>query len=128
MRHIRFPRFSLLTLLFLTAIAALSITVIVLWREVGPLRAENKRLHEERGTLMVDDPTRLHAIKIPSRFAGEGRESYRIFVPKDSLYWAFVAVNDIPKERLPRAQALSAAIQRAWQRHQPLAPRPPRSG
>ena len=98
------PRFSLRTLLFLTAIAALAITVTVLWRELKPLRAENKRLNEERGTLMFDDPARLHSIRIPDRFAGEGRESYRIFVPKDSLYWAFVVVNDIPKDGYPKLQ------------------------
>jgi hypothetical protein len=96
------PRFSLLSLLLLVAILALSITVTRLWREVGPLRTENKRLNEERGTLMVDDSSRLHAIRIPDRFAGEGRESYRIFVPKDSLYWAFVVVNNIPKEGYPK--------------------------
>jgi hypothetical protein len=100
----RRPRFSLLTQLFVTAIIALSITVALLWREVGPLRAENKLLHEERGTLMVDDPSKLHAIKIPDRFAGEGRESYRIFVPEDALYWAFVVVNDIPKTGFPKIE------------------------
>jgi hypothetical protein len=98
----RWPSFSLLTLLLLTAIAALAITVTLLWREIGPLRADNKRLHEERGTLMVEDRSRLHAIKIPDRFAGEGRESYRIFVPENSRYWAFVVVNNIPKEGYPQ--------------------------
>lgn len=100
----RRPRFSLFTLLLLTSITALSITVGLLWREVKPLRVENKRLHEERGTLMIDDPTKLQAIKIPDRFAGEGRESYRIFVPKGSLYWAFVVVNDIAKEGYPQVE------------------------
>lgn len=100
----RRPRFSLFTLLLLTSITALSITVGLLWREVKPLRVENKRLHEERGTLMIDDPTKLQAIKIPDRFAGEGRVSYRIFVPKGSLYWAFVVVNDIAKEGYPQVE------------------------
>lgn len=98
----RLPRFSLLTLLLLVAILALSITVIFLWREVKPLRAENKRLHEERGTLMIDDRSRLHAIQIPSRFAGEGRDSFRVFVPDNSRYWVFLVVNKIAKEGYPK--------------------------
>jgi hypothetical protein len=88
-------------LLLLFAIVALSITVGLQWRELKPLRVENKRLNEERGTLMVEDRSRVHAIKIPDRFAGEGRDSFRIFVPKGSIYWAFVVVNDIPKDGYP---------------------------
>jgi hypothetical protein len=97
----RLPRFSLFTLLLVMTVIALSLTVVLLWREVGPLRAENKRLNEERGTLMLRDRSTLQAIRIPSRFAGEGRESYRVFVPEDSLYWVFVVVNDIPKQGYP---------------------------
>jgi hypothetical protein len=100
----RLPRFSLLTLLLLTSIAALSLTLVLLWREVQPLRVANKRLNEERGALMIEDPSALQAIRIPGRFAGEGRECYRIFVPKNSLYWAFVVVNDIPKQGYPKVQ------------------------
>ena len=84
--RIRRPRFSLFTLLLVMTVVALTITVILLWREVGPLRAENKRLNEERGTLMLRDRSTFQAIRIPSRFTGEGRESYRVFVPEDSLY------------------------------------------
>ena len=50
---------------------------------------------------MIADRSKLHAIRIPDRFAGEGRESYRVFVPNDSLYWAFVVVNNIPKQGYP---------------------------
>src|SRR5262245_50475727 len=88
--------YSLRTLLLLMAIAALSITTYMLYREVGPLRAENKRLNEERGTLVIDDPTRACAIKIPSQFAGPDREAFRIYVPPNHAYLAFVKINDIP--------------------------------
>lgn len=67
--HLHLPHFSLLTLLLVVAILSLSITVVHLWREVEPLRADNKRLNEERGTLVVDDPSRPHAIRIPERIA-----------------------------------------------------------
>lgn len=96
------PRLSLLSLLTVVALAALSVTVWLQWRELEPLRAENKKLNEERGTLMIEDRSRVHAIKIPARFAGEGRDSFRIFVPEGAVYWAFVVVNDIPKDGYPQ--------------------------
>lgn len=85
-------------MLVLIAFAALVITIGKLWNELVPLRAENKRLKEERGTLVIDDPTKLQAIKVPARFAGEDRYTYRIFVPKRKTCNAFVHVNEIPKE------------------------------
>lgn len=95
-------KFSLLTLLLLTAIVALATTVVILWHEVGPLRAENKRLNEERGTLVIDDPEILHAIKIPRQlFAIDAGHSYRIYVPPGQEYLAYVKVNNVPKDGYP---------------------------
>src|SRR4051812_252002 len=96
-RRSRRPRFSLLTVLLLMTITGMGISIRQLWREVGPLRADNKRLTEERGMLVIRDPNRLHAIEIPARFAGEGRQSFRVYVPPGQTYLAFVQVNDIPK-------------------------------
>src|SRR4051794_1847310 len=95
------PRFSLLSALLLMTIVGLSIVVVQLWREVGPLRAETKRLNEERGTLVIGDATKLHAIKIPTRFAGKDRVSYRVHVPAGKSYFAFAQVNNVPKAGLP---------------------------
>jgi hypothetical protein len=94
-------RMSLLGLLTVVALTALSITVWLQWRELKPLRAENKKLNEERGTIVVEDRSKLHAIKIPDRFAGEGRTSFRIYVPEGKLYWVFAIVNGIPKDGYP---------------------------
>jgi len=71
----------------------MSIVIASLWREVGPLRAANKRSKEERGTLVITDPAKVHAIEIPARFAGEGRQSFRVYVPPGKKYRAFVQVN-----------------------------------
>jgi len=95
------PRFSLLTVLLVMALVACGITIWQLWQEVGPLRAENKRFNEERGTLVIGDPNQLHALKIPDRFAGEGRESFRVYVPPGQSYVAFLWVNSIPKAGFP---------------------------
>ncbi|MCI0492400.1 MAG: hypothetical protein L0Z07_05650, partial [Planctomycetes bacterium] len=55
-QHWRFrPRFTLLTLLLLMTIVAMAIAMIQLWREVGPLRADNRRLRQEFGYLSIRD-------------------------------------------------------------------------
>lgn len=99
MKQLR-PRFSLLNLLLLMAIIALSFTVYRLNSEVGPLRDENKRLNNERGTLVIDDETKIHAIRVPTRFAGNNG-TFRVFIPEGKKYLAIVAVNDIPKSGFP---------------------------
>lgn len=75
---------------------------------MGPLRAENKRLNEERGTLVIDDPSQLHAIRIPARFAGgDGdRQAFRLYVPPGQSYLAFVQVNNVPKAGIPESTKL----------------------
>lgn len=105
MPHIR-PRFSLLTALMFVTIVGMAIVVVQLWHEVGPLRAENKRLNEERGRLVIGDPNVLQAIEIPARFAGEDRRSYRVYVPPGQSHVAFVQVNNIPKDGFPERTRL----------------------
>jgi hypothetical protein len=100
------PRFSILNLLMAMMIVALAITANGLYREVGPLRAENRRLNEERGTLVIDDPARLCAIRIPRRFAGPNRDAFRVYVPPDQEYMAFVQINRIPKAGYPKVDKL----------------------
>lgn len=95
------PRISLLTTLLLMTILGMGIVVARFWREVGLLRAENKRLKEERGMLVVGDPNQLHAVEIPARFAGEERQSFRVYVPPGQTYIAFVQVNNVPKAGIP---------------------------
>lgn len=56
-------RFSLLTLLLVTTIVAISITVTMLNREIGPLQEDVARLRNEVGELNIGDPTKLHAIR-----------------------------------------------------------------
>jgi hypothetical protein len=109
MPHFR-PRISILTALLLMTILAMAIVIALLWREMVPMRAENKQLNEERGTLVLDDKQKLHAIRIPDRFAGDDRTSFRVYVPDGQLYFAYAQVNDIPKSAIPA--------------HKPL-PRPP---
>jgi hypothetical protein len=61
------PRFSLLTVLLVMTIAGLSLVIWRQWREVGPLRAEVRRLRNEVGELSIDDRTKVYAIRIPTK-------------------------------------------------------------
>jgi hypothetical protein len=80
----RRARFSLLTLLLVTAIVALSVTVAMLYRELGPLRAEVVRLRNEVGELHVNDPAKLHAIRVETDSELEWK--WRIWLPEGATY------------------------------------------
>jgi hypothetical protein len=93
-------RFSLLNLLLTMAGVALSFAVCRLGSEVVPLKRENKRLNDERGTLVIEDRSLLHAIRVPTRFA-RNPGTFRVFIPDGKKYVAIVAVNAIPKSGFP---------------------------
>ena len=52
-------RFSLFTAILLTTIVGLTIVVVVLWREVGPLRVEVRQMRAQLGKLTIDDAEAL---------------------------------------------------------------------
>jgi hypothetical protein len=60
-------------------IIALAICVVILWREVGPLRAEVARLRNEVGILHVDDPKKIHVIRVNTR--DELTWKWRVWLP-----------------------------------------------
>lgn len=90
----RRPRVSLLSLLLLTALTVTSLTTVVLWQEVSPLRSEVRRLRLEAGVLRVEDRKLVHAI---------GAETYvtkawkwRVWVPAGRRVAVHVAAQGIP--------------------------------
>jgi hypothetical protein len=78
------PRFSLLTIIFVMTIAGLAIVVVLLWREVGPLRADNRRMRNELGYLSIDDPTKAYAIQLDTLDAGPWK--WRVYLPPGGKY------------------------------------------
>jgi hypothetical protein len=92
-------RFSLLTLLLVTAIVALSVTVAMLYRELGPLREEVSRLRNEVGELNVEDPTKLHAIRVETD--NELEWKWRIWIPEGASYRLRGDGGPVPKEGYP---------------------------
>lgn len=78
------PRFSLTTLVLLTTVVAMGITIATLWRELAPLRAENRRLRDEVGELSIEDRTKLHAIRVAN--TGELIWKWRVWLPAGRRY------------------------------------------
>ena len=89
-------RFSILNMLLLTAIVALSITVAMQWREVGPLREEVRRHCDELGIFNVGDTKRIHAIRVPTE--DDEPRKYRIYLPPGRKYTINYKANHIPSE------------------------------
>lgn len=100
------PRISLLSLLLLTALVACGIVIAQQAHELEPLRRDNKRLNEERGTLVFKDDQKVQVIRVPDLFTDdpERNQTFRVFIPEGRQYVAVVAVNGIPKEGYPEIE------------------------
>jgi hypothetical protein len=95
----RVARFALSTLLLVTAIVALSITVVLLYRELVPLREEVARLRDEVGELNIEDPGRLHAIRVDTKDELEWK--WRIWVPEGAGYRVRVSGGEVSSAGFP---------------------------
>jgi hypothetical protein len=100
MRSFR-PRISLLSALFLLTIAGMAIFIVQLWREVGPLRAEVRRLRDEVGAISIDDPTQVHAIQIET--SDDLLWKWRIWLPENRVYVLRSNGEDVPKKGYAQA-------------------------
>jgi hypothetical protein len=98
------PRVSLLSVLVLLTIASMAIVIVQLWRELGPLREEVRRLRDETGTLVVEDPTKLHAIRVDTH--DDMLWKWRIWVPAGSAYNLRATGAPIPKDGFPTRGAM----------------------
>lgn len=88
------PRFSLLTILFVTTIVGMAIVLVVQWRQVVPLRAEVRRLRAETGQLTIDDPAKIYATEIPTPEHDTWR--WRVYLPAGQGYELHVSAGLLP--------------------------------
>ncbi len=104
------PRFSLLTLLLLTTIIALSLALWQVGSEVVPLREEVHQLREETGRLVVDPEfkDRIQAIGVPNFTAMTWK--WKVYLPPNQKYVLKIKWNDISSEGLPQSQSSVRAI------------------
>jgi hypothetical protein len=103
------PRFSLFTALPLMTIVGLAIVVVLQWREVGPLRGEVRRLHDEVGALSIDDPAKPCAIEI--RTNDDFTWKWRFWIPKGQNYELRYLAGEIPEEGIPSPSGMSSLIE-----------------
>jgi hypothetical protein len=94
------PRISLLSALLVMTIIGMAIVLILLWREVGPLREEVRRLRDEMEMLVVDDPTKIHAIQVKTR--DELTWKWRVWIPEGRVYVIRSNGDAVPKEGFPK--------------------------
>ncbi len=80
----RRPRFSSATLLLAFAIVALALVVILQRREISPLRAELLQLRQQRGQLMIENPARAYAVRVPQPDPNLWR--WRVYLPPHQKY------------------------------------------
>ncbi|QDT68317.1 hypothetical protein MalM25_12380 [Planctomycetes bacterium MalM25] len=107
----RRPRISLLSLLLLMAVVGTTLMTWMQWRELGPLRTENRRLKEERGDLFVADPKRVHAIRIPKDFVTNQNYAFRVWVPRDGRkYFAVMCLEALPRAGVPATEQWSDGL------------------
>jgi hypothetical protein len=81
------------------ALVACGITIWQLWREVGPLRAEVRRLRDEVGELAVDDPAKIHAIQVRQPDSLTWR--WRLWIPEGRTYALRSVGGKIPAKGYP---------------------------
>lgn len=95
----RRPQFSILTLLLVTAIIALSLSVAMLYHKITPLREEVARLRDEVGELNVGDAKLLHIIRVDTD--NELEWKWRIWLPEGASYRMRAHGGPVPKEGYP---------------------------
>jgi hypothetical protein len=78
------PRFSLLTALLLMTIVGMAIVLVQLWREVGPLRLENRQMRTELGQLTIDVASQVQAIEV--RQPDPNLWRWRLYLPPGGKY------------------------------------------
>lgn len=97
------PRFSLLTAILLMTIIGLVIVTVRLWREVGPLREETRRLRDEVGELSIEDDAKIHAIEVRTKDPLTWK--FRVWVPKGQKVKVRSRWGDVPRTGVPEAKA-----------------------
>lgn len=102
----RRPRFSLLNLAAVMTIAALAVGLfsssrrnVMLATRNQELTAQNKQFRNELGIFEIEDPTKIHVIRVPSE--DDEPRKYRVYLPAGFRYTGCYKTNGIPEQGVP---------------------------
>jgi hypothetical protein len=106
------PRFSLFSALLLITIAGMAIVIVRQWRELGPMRAELRKLRDEVGALTIDDESKIHAIRMTNYVVPEGTQmwKWRVWVPEGESVVVRFRWGDVPRNGVPLGQGASSLV------------------
>jgi hypothetical protein len=104
------PRFSLFAALLLMTIAGIAIVIVLLWQEVGPLRAQVRDLRAELGRLTIDDPKQAAAIQGKTMEGDYWR--WRVYLPPGVTYQMCVYSGMIPPHKYPEEREWFETVKR----------------
>ncbi len=94
-------RFSLLTLLLLTALLVVGMSHYVTSRRLDATQAELRKANNDLGQLTVDDASQLHAISLPTFQHQQWR--WRVQLPPGPRYRLRWLVDNVPQDGVPQA-------------------------
>ncbi len=104
------PRISILTALLLMTIVGMVFAVIhvrnraaSLELELRKLTYENRQLRDEVGALSIDDPSKIHAIRV--RTEDDRTWKWRVWVPEGMTVEVRYQCGDVPRAGVPRGQS-----------------------
>lgn len=99
-------RLSLQSLLLLTALAATSLTIVVLLRDIDPLRRqlrqardEIRMLRDEVGELTIIDRSKVHAVEVDTEI--DDRWNWRVWIPEGRRCDVRYVGNAVPAAGFP---------------------------
>jgi len=87
-------RFSLLTAILLTTIAAMGVAIWQLSEELQPLRNEVVRLRQEQGRLTITDPNKIYAIRVMTDEPDTWK--WRVYLPPNKKYSMHTRLHTVP--------------------------------
>lgn len=95
-----FPRFTLRTVFIVGSFLSLLVWHIITMRELTRVQRENREVRHQAGLLTVSDPTRVHAMAVPT--VEDHTWRWRIYIPDAEKYRLCTRFVDLPQDTVPK--------------------------
>jgi hypothetical protein len=95
----RLPRFTIANLLLITVIASLGVAYVVSNRKWTADVAELQSLRDISGQLTISDPSKIHAIGVPT--VGKNKWQWHVYLPVDREFQLHLVTGGVPSHGVP---------------------------